>query len=781
MLQLQLYIENQRVELFKDESVSLTQTIQNIKDISKVFTEFTQSFTIPASKENNKIFKHYYNYDIDNGFDGRKKASAIIELNQLPFKEGKVKLNGVNLKDNKPYAYKITFFGNTINLKDKLGDTKLSALTWLDNFAYDYTNTDVRTLLQSDGADITVDSTTYTNALICPLISNTTRLYYDSGAHGSNDPQYPDPLGGNLEYVTGTSHHHGVYWEELKYALRLHLIVLAIENEPNLDIEFTSDSFIKDTTNDQYYQLYMWLHKKKGFAFEENQPFTQLYNSFLFDNISMTRATMYSDKLVISGLIGSQVILYDLNITTTYTGSFTIYVKKDGVDYITPITVSGSTNYTFGGNLINSSGGYQVYIETNTTISSLTVEWDLNDFKLLETHTFTGSAQNFVLTRSFNAQEQIPDMKIIDFLSGLFTMFNLTAFQQNDGKIRVLPLDTFYAEGQTRNVTDYIDAESSEVNLALPYKEIKFQYKGRGTKLAKLYERENLIGWGSVEYKGDDNYDGSVYKIEAPFEHMQFERLIDVDTNTDTDIQVGWFADDNNDAYFGSPLLFYATQETSSQQISFLNVKEHQGGGSHQAITTYMRPQNSVNVSSLTNIDTNHFSVEVNAFTPTEIFNGSLFSNYYQNYISDVFNNKRRISKFKAQLPVSFLVNYSLADELVIGDKTYLINSIKTNLQTGKSDLELLNKVSLDFNTLTDVGTSSGGGSITMFYPRSLGYANNLNVGDKLYQDALLTTGILAGTYYQVGSSATTTICNAGYENTFVVDSNSLITSKVCA
>ena len=68
-----------------------------------------------------------------------------------------------------------------------------------------------------------------------------------------------------------------------------------------------------------------------------------------------------------------------------------------------------------------------------------------------------------------------------------------------------------------------------------------------------------------------------------------------------------------------------------------------------------------------------------------------------------------------------------------------------------------------------------------MFYPRSLGYANNLNVGDKLYQDALLTTGILAGTYYQVGSSATTTICNAGYENTFVVDSNSLITSKVCA
>ena len=91
----QLYIDNQKVELFEDENIKLTQTIQNVKDISKVFTDFSKSFTIPASKENNKIFKHYYNFDINNGFDARKKASARIELNSIPFKEGKVKLEGV--------------------------------------------------------------------------------------------------------------------------------------------------------------------------------------------------------------------------------------------------------------------------------------------------------------------------------------------------------------------------------------------------------------------------------------------------------------------------------------------------------------------------------------------------------------------------------------------------------------------------------------------------------------------------------------------------------------
>ena len=54
MQKLQLFISDTRVDLFKDESVTITQTIQNIKDIAKISTEFTQTFTIPASKTNNK-------------------------------------------------------------------------------------------------------------------------------------------------------------------------------------------------------------------------------------------------------------------------------------------------------------------------------------------------------------------------------------------------------------------------------------------------------------------------------------------------------------------------------------------------------------------------------------------------------------------------------------------------------------------------------------------------------------------------------------------------------
>lgn len=55
MQTLQLYIQNNKIDLFKDESVSITQTIQNVRDIAKIFTEFTKTFTLPASK---KIIKY---------------------------------------------------------------------------------------------------------------------------------------------------------------------------------------------------------------------------------------------------------------------------------------------------------------------------------------------------------------------------------------------------------------------------------------------------------------------------------------------------------------------------------------------------------------------------------------------------------------------------------------------------------------------------------------------------------------------------------------------------
>ena len=59
MYRVELYINGQKADLFQNEGIEINLSTQNIKDISKVFGDFTQSFSIPASTSNNAIFKHF--------------------------------------------------------------------------------------------------------------------------------------------------------------------------------------------------------------------------------------------------------------------------------------------------------------------------------------------------------------------------------------------------------------------------------------------------------------------------------------------------------------------------------------------------------------------------------------------------------------------------------------------------------------------------------------------------------------------------------------------------
>ena len=61
---IQVYIEGQRLELFNDEKIQVNSTLKSVNDISKTFTDFSQSFSVPASVKNNQIFQHFYNSDL---------------------------------------------------------------------------------------------------------------------------------------------------------------------------------------------------------------------------------------------------------------------------------------------------------------------------------------------------------------------------------------------------------------------------------------------------------------------------------------------------------------------------------------------------------------------------------------------------------------------------------------------------------------------------------------------------------------------------------------------
>ena len=126
-----------RLELFKDETISITSSIQDVNDIGKVFTDFSQSFTVPASTHNNSIFQHWYENAIDNGFDSRVRVDAYIELDTIPFRKGKIQIEKAQYKNGVIDNYQITFLGSLISLKDRFAGKQLKDIDFSGyNFTY---------------------------------------------------------------------------------------------------------------------------------------------------------------------------------------------------------------------------------------------------------------------------------------------------------------------------------------------------------------------------------------------------------------------------------------------------------------------------------------------------------------------------------------------------------------------------------------------------------------------------------------------------------------------
>lgn len=678
--EVQLYIDGVRADLFNDESIQITSSIQNIRDISKVFTDYSQTFTLPASQTNNKIFKRYYNPDVINGFDARLKVEAVIEINYQTFREGKIKLEGVDLKDNTPYAYKVTFFGNTVILKDLIGEDQLDSL---DLSVYDVAYNSI-TIENALSTGITKNG--ITNAIVAPLISAQERWFYNASFGIAQ---------GNL-----ASSGYGGTWTSLKYAIRLHCLILAIEDKYGID--FSTDFF--NTSNANWFNLYMWLHREKG-AITTPQLQNTVIDGFddydLFYGITVENGGSRFDYTDTGGVDN-----------VTYKNRIILVVSSTSASFKLRSKINGSVNFETG--TLTGSTSYDIILpEINTNVYQ---EFEIvpdNSFTLISsatapvTHTYYRATRyengSSVATNDWSLEEDesitvasftvisdnIPKMKIIDFLNAVFKMFNLTAYERG-GQIVVRTLQSFYAAGSYFDITEYVDMSQSSVAPSTLFKQIDFQYKGLGTLFAINHKEQFNLDWATEQYALEAKYDGVNYEVNVDFEHMKYERLRDQVTNGITTVQWGWMVDKVNtdgsgSPYIGLPLVFYPVSSTGNNIYIY-------NGSTRDVITTYFVPSNSVDKVSATDSSNINFKAELNEYEGV-IYEGTLFDEYYSSYIESVFNSQTRILRVSAYLPIKILTEYKPEDTFIVSDRGYKINSISTDITTGKSEIELINIV----------------------------------------------------------------------------------------
>lgn len=669
-MSVQIYIEGQRLDLFEDENISITSNVSDVKDL-KLKADFSQSFTVPATPTNNQIFSHWYDFNVTSGFDARTRKDASIDIDTLDFKRGKIRLNSAKVENGRPVHYNITFFGAAVKIKDLIGDDKLVDLPWLDNFDHDYTSANVHTGL-TDGLDFTVGGTTYTDAIIYPLISYQRQWLFNSNA---SDTTSTDTLV-NINYNAVRS--DGIKWSNLKPAINVPIIFKAIEEKYGL----TFDGSFFDTQ--RFKQIYMNVSNdvdllENGILVLENVTGTYSGGGFLHDWILSTTVTPdagftnvpYRIRLTINGNVvhetPSSTPLYGTN-----TAQGILDVIDQDADYETKVEIITESAFDFSASTI------------------FKIRKNLITFDTVYANNYTG--QSISLTSQIASL--MPDLKVYDFLLSFIKMFNLIVTTDSDNADVLYWQDknSWYSEGAIYDITQYIDTKETEIKRGEIYSQINFNFEESDQILADEFRQTNKIGFGDIEQEIRDAnnklLDGGELDISVSFENPIFERLIDQDDNDYTPIQYCLMLDRDLNTYVGAPFLFYVSSlpYTSAWSLGFVDSTP-----TYSEITdAVFMPSHSqfINYASF-NLN---FNAEYSEYTG-EVFEDTLYDRYYSDFINDVFSIQRRMVEVKGILPFSILHNLKLNDRLIINDTRYIINKITSNLVDRMDSFELINDI----------------------------------------------------------------------------------------
>ena len=663
---IEIYVGSERLDTFKDEDVNINLSLQNVKDISKLFTDYTQNFQVPASKSNNAVFKHYYNCDISGGFNASLRQGATLFVNKEVFREGSIELMSVDMKDGKPSAYEIVFYSAGVNLKDLFGEDELIDL---DLSAYDHSYDAVTIRGAMEGT-----TPLHSGDVIYPLISPVADWYYDSASstHADDD----------IAYHT-TNDTHGLDYYELKPAIRISKLIDAIESK--YGITFTSSFF----SNAKFTDLFLWGHRREGYMFFDQE------NGFTATKINFISATgsgfdITDDVLIVPSTYDR--FLWRYNITSL--SDYQIHFYINGAYYTSRSHSGNVTNediffsgLSTGDRIqmrfsppVNWNGG-QVRIDS---VSSSGREFT-NPTNVYWTAS-TSTPQAFSLDVAMS--DQMPEQKVYDFFIGLVKMFNLVVEPTSRTKFNVEPLDDWYASGSNYDITQYVDITSQKITKPELHRRISFNYQEAGSYIEEAYRNVNGgIGYGDL--RADFSYDGSELSVETTFELMKYQKMDDP-SNGVVNFLVGKSIDKEGKPYIGEPVIFYSpsTIDISSYPIGFLDETGRTSTPSNQVYL--IGNINNRVAADVTQMLT--YGLEVDPFHE-QSFSQTLYDQFWKDYITDLYSSQRRVYKMRAILPFKVAAQLKMNDKLDINGRRYVINEIQINLRTEEATLELLNDV----------------------------------------------------------------------------------------
>ena len=667
--EVRIFIEGQQIDLFNDENIEVNSSVQNIADISKTSTDFSQAFTIPATTRNNAIFQHFYQSDVDGTYNFQERKDGYIELDMTTFRRGRIQLEKSNIKNGQVENYTITFYGQLTSLKDIFGEDKLSDL--------DYSSVDQAVNLPT--IQFYIEGLLGFTDIAYPLISSGEFWRYNAlNAEGTAPSWYNPSVGGldEIDTIVGA-----IDTTELFPALRLSRIMQLIEL--NYGITFNSNFF----TTDNFKNAYLWYKNRDRFEIMSTTKTLNITNfvsqtgifpnnvpmSSFVSNVNNTISILATTNAGV--VVGSHQVTLAINVPTLVGYFIDTYLNGNLVQSQVG-SGSGSTTLVLVPDTIGLNNTYFFQVRSTGLV---TLDFTLNYFYSTATTLIAYANWNVApmpLFPTTSLQRNAPDIKISDFFSGLLKEFNLTVTGTNTpNTFLVETLNYWYASGNVFDITNFTDSTSIDVERVKLYKKISFRYQPSESITNKFYLQTGLKEYGNTEQPYP--YDGTELNIQVPFENLMFSKY------TGTNLQVGFSINSALAPYIPKPCILYSGQTVVATNPIY--IKDIFGNLACNSVQIFGQDTNVGGIDYSLN-----FSPETSTYLGIPI-NQSLFATYYFDYLANLFNPKNRLTNVKAVLPISILTSLQLNDRLIIRDKRYIINDFKTKLTTGETTLNLLN------------------------------------------------------------------------------------------
>lgn len=672
----ELFIENTRVDLTKDQATLLTLAIDDIKDFGAKNTGFSKTIVLPGSKTNDTVFNYFFDVNIrtqynsanpnmGTNFNAAAGANAILFSNRIQSFKGIIRLIKIITYGDNSHEYEVLLFGELSGLINKIGNKKLDELSF---------TTDTQYYDMSSIAGVTLtDSITHAD-YVYPLA--------DYGTYSTNKHDWKYRTFRPAVYV---KNYIEKIFSDAGYTLDMPL--LSTTRFEKLVVPYNRKDFTKlsniylsifSTTATYSATLAAGVTSYINPAFATPILGTFTYSAGIFTNGASN----------LSGILNQQIkgrvhFSNYLSSGANYTAAISIKVNGSVIQTTVIAQSMGSNPYwhefdiNVGNNLVILAGQTLAYELSFTSISgACTVDGEFDAFNIR----YVGDVDEWVvinLGETFQIKDIIPKNYLQKtFLSDVVKLFNLYLFEdKNKTKhIKASPFPDFYNDNTNDPVDWSLKIDRSKPISVIPMGELnaryyQFNYAKDNDYWNELYFKRYNETYGSRLYDSEFEFAKETEKVELQFAGTPLVGYIGEDKVYSTIFKQTNGIEERVDSAIRILQYDIVTGVTS------FNITNDAG-------TTLIAKTTYIYAGHLNNPDAP--TADLNFGAPRELFfdlttgalNVNQFNVYWSSYMAEITDPDSKIMEAWVRLSVEDIDNLDFSQKIYIDGQIWRINKI---------------------------------------------------------------------------------------------------------